>query len=90
MNLILCIGFGMVCDKCSFHVGSDSASVLMCFGYLSFLKKKKSSSYIKNLQKSFVAELKNAHESERKSIEDSFKEKQELLEVHLGVESLQI
>lgn len=81
----------MVCDKCSFHVGSDSASVLMCFGYLSFLKKKKkSSSCIKNLQKSFVAELKNAHESERKSIEDSFKEKQELLEVHLGVESLQI
>lgn len=36
---------------------------------------------LKICKNEFVAELKSAHESERKSLEDSFTEKQESLEV---------
>lgn len=57
---------------------------ITCFGFLCFFFPKRVFIFdvvLKICKKYFVAELKNAHESERKSLEESFKEKQELLEV---------
>uniref|UniRef100_A0A6G1S2S6 Microtubule associated scaffold protein 1 n=1 Tax=Hypotaenidia okinawae TaxID=2861861 RepID=A0A6G1S2S6_9GRUI len=86
INLLLHTCFGSVDDKCSCAV-IDSESLCMCVYWLAFraaaFQKEFSclNTVVKNMQKSSVAELKSAHESERKSLEDSFKEKQELLEV---------
>lgn len=85
INLIVHTCFASVNDKCSFCVAIHCISAYIYIGSLFRLFIFKKNFHIlcgnKTLQKYFFLELKSTHESERKSLEESFKEKQELLEV---------